>query len=246
MTALLGSGVALLIAADAVVGVRLVLLARRTRRLPELALGSALLLMGAIGYPLSIAARRGLGAEGGFEVAALGAALAFQNAGCAAMAIATAWTFRASSRRARGAALGMAAALAASWTVQAVTGDFAIPAGRTLAYWTGFALRAAAFAWSAAESWATFALLRRRLRLGLADADVTDRFRLWAQSATGVTAGFAVFGAALVAGVDPAVSAWVLVSTSAVGCVSATTLWLAFLPPRWYLRRFQPTAPRAS
>lgn len=240
MTALLGAGIVLLIAADAVVGVRLVLLARRTRQLPELALGAALLLMGAVGYPLSIAARKGLGAEAGLADAALGAALAFQDAGCAAMAIATAWTFRGAAPWARRLAGLFAVALAASWAVQAATGDFAVEAGHTLPYWVGFALRALAFTWSAAESWAYYAVLRRRLRLGLADAIVSDRFRLWAVSATGVTAGFGIFLLALLSGTDVAASPWVLASTSAVGCVSSVTLWLSFLPPRWYLRRFQP------
>jgi drug/metabolite transporter (DMT)-like permease len=246
MTSLLGLGVLLLIAADAVVGVRLVLLARRTRQVPELALGAALLLMGAIGYPLSIAARKGLGAEAGLAHASLGAALAFQNAGCAAMAVATVWTFRRATPWARRAAGLFALAFAASWTFQAASGDFRNASGGTLPYWIGFSLRALAFAWSAAESWAYYGVQRRRLRLGLADAEVVDRFRLWALSATGVTGGFAIFLAALLTGTDVAASAWVLASTSAVGCVSGVTLWLAFLPPRWYLRRFQRQPSRAT
>jgi hypothetical protein len=246
VTALLGLGIVLLIAADAVVGVRLLLLARRTRQVPEFALASALLGMGAIGYPLSIAARKGLGADAGLADAILGAALAFQNVGCAAIAIATAWTFRRSAPWARRLTAFFAAGLALSWVLQAVPGDFGAQSGRSVSYWLGFSFRALAFAWSAAESWAYHSVLRRRERLGLADAVVTDRFRLWAVSATGVTGGFGIFLVALLTGTDVAASPWVLTSTSAVGCISGITLWLAFLPPRWYLRRFQPATAPAS
>lgn len=241
MSSLLGAGVLVMIVADAVVGGRLVGLSLRTRRLPELALGGSILLLGAVGYPLSIAARKGL--AGGPEEAAwlLGTALAVQNAGAAAMGVATWSTFRSASRVAGATAAAVAALLAGTWLAMWATNDFAKPTGSTAYYWMGFAPRAFPYAWSAWESWAYYVRLRRRLALGLADPLVTDRFRLWAICASSVCAAFAIFGTALAVGADVSTSPWVLGPTSAVGGVSGVTLWLAFFPPRRYAARFECT-----
>lgn len=239
MGSLLGAGVVVMIVADAVVGLRLLALWLRTRRTPELGFGCALLLLGAIGYPLSIAARKGL--VGGPEDHALwlGIALGLQNLGCAAMAFATASTFRARLGWARGIAIAMALLLVGTWGAQAITDDFARPTGESALYWMGLAGRVLPFLWSAIESWAYFALLRRRLRLELADPVVTDRVRLWAISASGVVVAFAVFAAGLLAGLDVTASPLVLASTSIAGCATGISLWLAFLPPAAYLRRLR-------
>lgn len=243
MTALLGVGVLVMIVADAIVGARLVGLWRHTGRLPELALGSAVLLVGALGYPLAIAARNDLGGSPELDIRLLATSIALQNLGCACMALATLGTFRAGVVWARGLFTALAALLAGSWLVQLLTHDFASPAGQSFAYWVGFAGRVLPFLWSAAESWRYHGLLRRRLRLGLTDGAVADRFRLWALSATGVVGAFGIFGVALLAGADVATSAWVLAPTSLLGCISGVSLWLAFLPPAWYLRRFAPAVP---
>lgn len=239
MAALLGAGVAVMILADAVVGARLLALWWRTRGLPELGLGLSLLGLGAIGYPLSIAARRGLVGSPDTGSAWLGAGLGLQDLGCAAMALATVAMFRPGVAWARVAAGAIVVVLAGSWTAEAVTGDFARPTGETALYWIGLAARALPFLWCAAESWHYHGMLRRRLSLGLADRVVTDRLRLWATSATGVFAAFSVFAVGLVSGVDVSTSPWVLVPTSLAGWISGVTLWLAFLPPDWYLRRLQ-------
>ncbi|MGH0032946.1 MAG: hypothetical protein ACQGVC_24400 [Myxococcota bacterium] len=244
MSALLGAGVAVMILADAVVGSRLVMLARRTRQLPELGLGGSLLLLGAIGYPLSIAARSGVGGSPEADAAWLAAGLGLQNLGCAAMALATVATFHSGSAVARGVAVLLTAMLAGSWTAQLATGDFGRPTGTSVAYWVGFAGRVLPFVWSAAESWRYHGLLRRRLRIGLADAAVTDRFRLWAVSATGVVCAFGVFMTGLLTGTPVSTSPWVLAPTSLFGVVSGVTLWLAFLPPKAYLARLE--SPRGT
>jgi hypothetical protein len=240
VASLLGAGVLVMIVADAVVGVRLVRLSLRTRRIPELAIGVSLLCLGGIGYPLAVAARNGAAASPDGTAWLIAIALGCQDLGCAAMAVATASTFRAGVGWARGLAAGMCTALLGSWLVELATGDFARPVGTTGAYFVGLGSRVVPFVWSAAESWSYHAALRRRLRVGLGDAAVTDRFRLWATSATCVALAFGTFLAGLLAGIDVATSPLVLVPTSLAGLVSGVTLWLAFLPPRWYLRRFQP------
>ena len=238
MTSLLGLGMLVMCAADAVVGVRLIALSLRTRELPEFALGNAVLLLGAVGYPLSVAARRGLGGDSGPE-ALLGWALAIQNLASLAMAVATWRTFRPASRWGTAACAGLGAALLASWCGQAFASGFSLAPGGSAAYWLGYAARALPFFWNACESWHYHGMLSRRLAIGLADPIVTDRFRLWAISASGVCAAFAVFGLAALRGVDVATSPEVLATSSLAGLVSGATLWLAFLPPRRYLRRFE-------
>ena len=58
MLQILGIGVLVMIVADGVVGARLIMLARRTRQLPEFCFGISFLFLGVVGYPLSIAARK--------------------------------------------------------------------------------------------------------------------------------------------------------------------------------------------
>ena len=91
MTRLLGIGIVVQILACGVVGVRLLWLSARTRRAPELLLGTAFLMLGVVGYPLAIVAR---GGPGGMPSAnLLVAALAAQNIACLCMYGATWRTF---------------------------------------------------------------------------------------------------------------------------------------------------------
>jgi hypothetical protein len=234
MRALLGIGLLVMIAADVVVGARLVGVWRQTRRLPELAIGSSLLLLGALGYPVSIAARSGF-AEAIGSQALLGAAFAFQDLGCAAMAVATWCTYRRDTAWAKALCAGIGTALMMGWWGEASGRGFVLEPGGSAAYWLGFSGRALPFAWAAAESWRYHGLLRRRLAIGLGSPLVTDRFRLWAIGTSAVCLAFAVFGVAAVAGLDVTRSLLVLASTSLAGCVSGVSFWLAFLPPRRYL-----------
>lgn len=238
MSAFLGLGLLVMIVADLWVGSRLIALARRTRKLPEFAIGSSLLLLGGVGYPLAVAARQGVG---GPENAALlvGTALMFQNLGCAAMAVGTWKTFRPEDPWGRLACGLVFASLAMSWIAMAVLGHFSEAPGTTPSYWVGFAGRCLPFAWSAAESWHYHLKLRRRLALGLTDRVVTDRFRLWALAVSGGTAGFVVFAIAAVRGIDVSTSPPVLIATSVAGLVAGFYMWLSFCPPRRYLARLR-------
>jgi hypothetical protein len=237
MTGLLGIGVLVMIVANAVVGTRLVRLAHRTRQLPELAIAASMLLLGAIGYPLSIVARN-LDDAGAAETL-LGAAFLFENVGCAAMALATWRTFRSEDAWARWLCVAFAALLAGSWLAQAATGDFAPGLAPSPWYWLAFGGRSLPFVWAAFESWSYFSRLRRRAAIGLADPVVADRFRLWAINTSSVSAAFGVFALAVLLQVPVATSPPVLAATSAAGLASGISMWLAFLPPRWYLRRFE-------
>jgi hypothetical protein len=228
MTKLLGVGVLFQVVACAVVGVRLLWLAARTRQAPELFLGASFLLLGAIGYPLSIVARSG--AAGEHSEILLLAALAAQNLACFCMFATTALTFHPEARLMRGvlamAAVGFAASLAGSH----LSGRIDVGPW----YYLGFSLRAGAFAWAASESYRLGHRLRRRLRIGLGDVVVADRFRLWTISTVAIMTGFAVFLAGRLLGVNVGTHPPVLVATSLVSIVSGTSMWLAFFPPARY------------
>jgi hypothetical protein len=237
---LLGLGLVVMIAADAVVGTRLLLLALRHRRLPELAFGASFLLMGVVGYPLSISARSA------GDAGLLAAALAAQNLGALAVYVATWQVFRPDAVWAlRGVSMAGGVFLAS------LLGD-SFQAGAPLLrdggawYYLGFAARALAFVWSAAEAFRYHAMMRRRLALGLGDPVVADRFRLWAVSSTAVAVAFAAFLLGHLRGGAGATSAPVLVATSLAGIVAGVTVFLAFSPPAAYLRRVAARAHRSD
>jgi hypothetical protein len=226
---LLGLGVLAQMVADAAIGVRLLWLAGRTRRLPELCMGLTLLGLGAVGLPLSILARSDALADPDVRAALLRFALGAQDVAVLALYVATWKVFRPEARWAAGLACAAGAGFAGSLVGHS--------ANAGSAYWVGFALRAGGFVWSGLESTLYVAKLRRRLALGLADPVILDRFRLWAICCGATVVGFAVFMTALLLGRNPAETPWLLAATSAIGLIAAVALWLAFAPPRAYLAR---------
>jgi hypothetical protein len=91
----------------------------------------------------------------------------------------------------------------------------------------------AAYLWTGFESLRYHGLMRRRVRLGLADA--ADRFLLWGLMALVVTAGVLLNTVALALQIRVLESPWILLGSSATGSTQAVLLVLAFVPPRPYL-----------
>jgi hypothetical protein len=234
MGALAQLGIGCLIVSCAAVGLRLVALGARRRRLPELAMGAGYLLFGAVGYPLGAVARASA-AEGAAHAGLwLAAALAIQNLGVVGGYVFNWRVFRPGRA---GAALAGAGAglLALSWTGHGVDPGWAGAESRGPWYFLGLATRAAAFVWGAAEALAYWMRLRRRLALGLADAVVTNRMLLWGASSLVIALGFGVFAAATLSGCG--VNALpVVLAITACGLGAAATMTLAFFPPARYLR----------
>jgi len=227
-------GVGCLIVACTAVGLRLLALGARGRRAPELALGAGYLLFGAIGYPLSAVARASA-AEGAAHAGLwLAAALAIQNLGVIGCYVFPARVFRPGRAGVAVAAAG-ALLLAVSWIGHGIEPGW--PGARSHGpwYYLGLATRAAAFVWCAAEAFAYWARLRRRLRIGLADAVVANRMWLWGTSSLLIALGFAVFAVGTLSpgGVN---TAPVVLSVSACGLGAATAMTLAFFPPAFYRR----------
>jgi hypothetical protein len=215
------------------VGVRMLLLARLTRRRPELLIGAGSLLICGVGLPTSLAS--GFGKAAGEVNVALwvGSELCTQ-AGFLCLYGFTQQVFRPAARWARallvvaaawllaglaGAARALAAAEPQLATVDAVYGWL-------LWCLTGYG---GAFVWGSYESLRQWGMARRRLALGLADPVVARRFLLFATyglSATGMLAGNVV---AVLLRHDISTSPWVVVPSAVLGPLAAAAMYLAFL-----------------
>jgi hypothetical protein len=231
-----------------VVGIRLLALAARTRRLHEAAVGLALFAAGGLGGLLYF-----LGTSRAEELGTLAVWVRGSGRLCLSVGALTLWAFtwrvfRPGSRWA--AALF---ALASSAVVAAFVGEgFAtgFGGGDYAGVWSrlGVASRGLAFLWAAVESLRHFGLMRRRQRIGLADPLVVNRFLLWGIA---TSAAFGIYLVALMnllqntshdvaAGVfEPA---WALL-TSLFGLISGVCMWLAFLAPAAYRRWIESAAP---
>jgi len=225
-------------------GVRLLRLARASGG-PERWLGLAFLCAGIAAFLLPLAALDGIS-----PAAARGIALAAQGGFSLAIAAlaAFAWrVFRADSQLA--ARLAIALVTANLFAGAAVIGaGLPVPVGPLGLVVIG--VRSAALLWLFAESALYATRMRRRVRLGLADPVVANRFLLWSIW-TGALAFVPLFvlalrGAGLLeapvhgAPLAPGIRA-VFVVLGLAGASAGAAGWLAFFPPpayrRWIARR---------
>lgn len=221
----------------ALVGTRLLRLARRTRERAAFLLGGALLLAGAVG-PAGITIAAVLGpARPGVVPYAWGLGLAAINL-AASLLYAFNWSvFHGSSRRA--VAVG-AIAIALTWTTFAISAAtsgldriglldpfaFASLAGRLLA-----------FVWAGVVSLDQWSKARRRAELGLVEPAVVRRLGLWG---LGASAAATLFTLNLVRGLlgdsDPS-SPIALTLVPALGLIASASILLAFFEAPWRRRR---------
>jgi hypothetical protein len=231
--AALGGGAFFL--ASTIVSIRLLLLARRTRALPELLIGFGLLVLGAIGYPVAIAVEATAGTPA-LQTALSVAHALLQTLGEGSIAVFTWRVFRPDAGWAHGLVLGFFGGLAVLATCQIVgPGWAAFAAHKTgpweyLTFFTLFAL-----GWAGAEAMLYHRKLVRRLALGLADAVSTNRMALWSSSILSAFAISALVAALRATGheLNPRAMGIIL---GPLGLVSAGSMWLAFVPPHRYLR----------
>src|SRR5262249_16178730 len=83
------------------------------------------------------------------------------------------------SPRPRPPGVALAAPLLVTFAKIGFTDRFAPPVLPGPSYWINFAARVSGVVWMSVESFRYGAMLRRRLRLGLADPLVANRFLLW-------------------------------------------------------------------
>jgi hypothetical protein len=151
--------------------------------------------------------------------------------------------------RAAGAGAWLAIALMlSSYAAQAAFEGFAIRVVAGPIHWIGFSLRALAFACAGAESLRYYAVSKKRMRLGLSEPIVTNRFLLWGvwSIATGllvsseliarvlylVTTGDAAESVEAVATVAQPLIVITVTITAVLGSISVSLLFLTFFPTR--------------
>lgn len=234
-------------------GVRLLLLASRTRQAPELLCG--LYFVGlAIGIPLRILGAQQFLADPGAGATLNGAGHVFFAIGTLAMASFVRRVFHPDATWALVLCVVVRAAIASSTAALFALDVVDVERSR----WMLLAnlCRLLPLCWAFVESFRYWRLMSRRAGLGLANAVVVNRFALWtiwtgalalipALAAVGRIAG-SYARASEVVGID-AVLERVLIDflpatlalAAPVGCVA---LWLSFFPPALYLRRLGATA----
>jgi hypothetical protein len=225
--------------ASAVVGVRLLLLARRTRGAAELTMGLALVSSGALGFTCFVVAdlMRKSGNTGTLALVLGVAATLFFFFGYLGLGIGVWRMFRPTERWPLALLALFAVILAGASAVVVGVGD-ALAGHAETATWIGISVGASVFAWSSVESYLLHAQMARRLKLGLVEPEVVDRVRLWG---VGSLAAFAMTAHAIALRVitgTPDMGDGQRLASSLFGIVAAVAIWLAFFPPAFYRRRF--------
>lgn len=227
------------LAVSLTVGTRLLLQARRTRKLPELAMGLNFVMAGFIGYALLVAAESlhllpgrlaGFGSFFGVTGISIGGAF---------VCLFTQRVFHAQSRVAL-----VALALLSGWFGLASYGAWILNVekaqqgfGVWLGHWGAHLGLLAAYGWSTGESLRYYALMRRRVQVGVGDPLVANRFLLWGIGTLATVLVTLLYMAMQLLGHYELPASLIGVSSLLV-LVTAIAEWLAFFPPRSYRKRF--------
>lgn len=233
-------GFAAFVLASLVVGVRLLLLAGRTRELPELTIGLTLLLLGGIGSLLAIASQTGAERLGSALPWVVASGIFCINTGGITLWLFTWRTFRPTSRWALALVVLGGMAAVGGFAGHGLGPGFGTvsPAEVGIWHWIGFASRSLPFLWTSIEAWLYYRAMRRRARLGLAEPLVANRLLLWAMASACVFAIFAMVTVVMVGGRAPQFGI-IFTLRSVLGLVTAGLVWLAFFPPRFYRSWFE-------
>ena len=233
----------LYVAITTLIGAHLLWVGGRTRRRPELLLGGGSVLIGTIGSPLSVASGFG-GAAGEVHVPLWVVSEFLTQLGILCLYGFTQQVFRPGVRWAQGA-IGLAAVTLPVCLAGAARG-LAAAAPETLSVeatggWLLFCQfgYGGAFVWSAIEGLSHYTAARRRVALGLLAPAVANRFLLFTIYGLACTGIALANAAAIVLGHNITTSLVVLVPSAVVALVSSAAMFLAILPPAWYLERLE-------
>lgn len=218
------------------VGLRLLLLARRTRQTPEFLIGLGLVLVGAFWSALIAVGRQATTLPDDVRAALVCAGAACGLVGTSCLVLFNWRVFRPGSAWAPAAAGAVILALAGIFAGQTLSPGWLVYAQREIGPWTNASWIAAVnYAWATAEAWSQYAMLARRQRLGLADPVVTDRMRLWTSMMATSTLASAFFASCQSLGIPVGGTPLGLSMAALISFFSAALLCLAFLPPAGYL-----------
>lgn len=184
--------------------------------------------------------------------------LTFGYTGAACLGVFTWRTFRPGSPWAGAAAVAVAALLATGFAVQAAGPGFAIVVWPDAGYWLAYAARLVPFLWLAVESLSQARQARRRMRLGLTEPLLANRFVLlsvWASAAFALA--FVDIGARIayvrmsgetvewIPSVGQPIVEVAVAASTAGQSVAVLVLFLTFFPTAAYRRRVEAWAARS-
>jgi hypothetical protein len=230
-----------------IVGLRLLLLWWHTREIPELLIGIGVLGIGPVGFGMAVAARAVAGSRPG-----LGAALVGIGALAVAIGASAKFTFNWRVYHPGSRAVGVIPVVAgllllAAWITEWATGRFVDVNPATPATLIRTSLQISCLLWGSAEALRYWVMMRRRLRIGLGDPVVANRFLMWGIGAGAAGLGSFIGVAAQIAtGTAGAQVSWAMVSSSLHGLIAAIALWLAFVPPTFYRRFIEDRSPDSA
>ena len=229
----------LVLVASLVVGLRLLWRARRTGALPELLFGLAFA-TGAIGSAGGQMGQRMWWNEPGLLATVLNAsAFGLVLVGTCLLYTVVWQVFRPDRTWAAALAIAGSGMALLGFAIRALTGDFSAVTVESpgMAIFQGS--RIVLFGWSALEAFRCYALLRRRIRLSLADPLAAAQVLLWGVSGLAMLLFTATVVAAIfVYHVHPlALPGGVLLVTLAT-LTASVSMWCAFFPPAFLGRLF--------
>jgi hypothetical protein len=222
------------IVASTFVSIRLLLLARRTREMPEFLLGAGLLLSGAIGYPVNTIARMVPPSALQSSLFAMSGVLAFSSQ--IAMVIFTWRVFRPGDGWARAICIGTTALTTFGYLWQTFGPGWAAFCRTERGPWSvSEVTQLCVLAWAGTESFLYHRKLVKRMQVGLGDAITANRLLLWAIAEYSAFTISGTVSLLRVVGV-PMTNVLIGIVIGPLGVTLAVAVWLAFLPPSRYTR----------
>jgi hypothetical protein len=239
MQAVAGICLLLFIVVSTLVGVRVLMVAHRTKGRPELLMGTGMVLIGGVGYPSTILAGFG-GTVGAMNVPLYSFGCAMTQIGITLIFAFTQQVFRPADGWARGLVAAGGAVMLASLvgaTAALVKADAEATSFLVAREWLALAMvgYTACFLWTAIEGIVHHGMAVKRMALGLSDPVTTNRFLLWGVfglMATGINVASA---AGNWLAVDPTRAPLVLVPMGVLGGGASVAMAFAFFPPAWYV-----------
>lgn len=235
-------GVGLFMLTSLAVGVRLIMLYLKRRKLPELLMAIALLCTGFLAFAVGTAGK--LLIEGSEQLRAnlTWAGLVIEYVGDGALAVFAWRVFHEDERWARGVIAALALFALVALMGETLSGEY-LRYSDSVAItgpWVplGLLARGLAPGWVALECVRLWSKLRRRARLGLAEPLVVQRVGLWGIAMSASTGAYVVpIVHRLTYGTGLRSHLWAVSTVSALALVAAVSLGVAFFPPRRYRAR---------
>jgi hypothetical protein len=232
-------GIGIFMLTSLVVGVRVIALWLRTRKLPELLLGISVLSMGFLAFAVGTAAKLLIGTNEELRGPLIVVGLTIEYIGSLAIAVFAWRVFHPGAKWATGVASLIGLLFVAAYAGELVSTEYLRYADSQPMSGPfvplGLAARGLGPAWMAGECLRYHTKLRRRLRLGLADRLIVHRVGLWGIAIGATALAYVVtIGHRLIYGTGLREHVWALGAVSALGMVSAICIGIAFFPPRTY------------